>query len=85
MVSLEVINPKGNVVLQVKALIDEIQLQGEWRGDKNNGVRLVDPHKTPKAGANIVRFTPLFPDGSENSPQIRRNICLSSAHLGEFI
>jgi hypothetical protein len=38
--SLEVIDAGGHVVLQVKLLNDRIQIQGEWRDEFGNGVRM---------------------------------------------
>lgn len=38
--SLEVLDRRGHVVLQVRILPDRIQLQGEWRDDLGRGIRI---------------------------------------------
>jgi hypothetical protein len=52
--ALEVKDNRGKIILQVKALPDRIQLQGEWWANETNGVRLVkDPQNL---GAIIATY-----------------------------
>jgi hypothetical protein len=82
---LEVINPKGKVVLQVRVLPDRIQLQGEWRGDANHGIRLVKSDDIRQAGGVFVVFGPMLPNGPPNSPEIKRIFAYPSEfHFGEL-
>jgi hypothetical protein len=48
--SLEVLDSRGHVVFQMTALSDRVQLQGEWRDEFGNGVRLF---ARPDGGVNI--------------------------------
>jgi hypothetical protein len=56
--TLEVKNAEGQIVLQVKVLADRIQLQCEWRGSNDKGVRLVKSNDPTKPGGFIVIFGP---------------------------
>ncbi len=51
--ALEVKNPRGRIVLQVKVLPDTIQIQGEWWNAQGEGVRLL---KTPEGGMKAISF-----------------------------
>jgi hypothetical protein len=54
--ALEVIDSQGNVVLQVKALSDRIQLQGEWWDTSGNGLRFVKASDKPNTGAFVLKW-----------------------------
>ena len=54
--AIEVKNARGAIVLQVKALHDRIQLQGEWWRDPINGVRLVANPPGDVAGGSMIQF-----------------------------
>lgn len=56
--AFEVKDSRGNIVLQVRALSDRVQLQGEWWDDEVYGVRLVSAG--PGKGGLIAQFTPLL-------------------------
>jgi hypothetical protein len=43
--SLEVLDRRGHVVLQVRILPDRIQLAGEWRDDLGRGIRITTCHE----------------------------------------
>jgi hypothetical protein len=84
--ALEVRNPKGAVILQVRMLPDRIQLQGEWRSENGEGVQIMQlPHpKTGEMSGAIVLFK------KENEAQFRGTIkpifrYPSALHLGELI
>jgi hypothetical protein len=51
--ALEVRNPQGRIILQIKALPDRIQLQGEWWNSSGIGIRIVK-NPFPGAGAMFV-------------------------------
>jgi hypothetical protein len=51
--ALEVKNPQGRIVLQVKVLPDTIQIQGEWWNAQGDGARLL---KVPEGGMKIIKF-----------------------------
>jgi hypothetical protein len=81
--AVEVIDPRGKVVIQVVALPDRVRLQGEWHGRGGDGVRLVKlPSPTPTAAAGFLRLSRQKPD---DDPQITRLFVYPSAlHLGEL-
>jgi hypothetical protein len=82
--SVEIIEPSGKVVLQVRALPDRIQLQGEWRGVGGYGTRLVKSQDPAHPGGLIILMTPQNPEGGPNSPQIPRMFVYPSGlHLGQ--
>jgi hypothetical protein len=77
--SLEIINPKGRVVLQVRVLPNTIQIQGEWWNEYGEGVRLVVP---PDGGFQAIRFNS---KQIPNDPAIRRLFVYpSELHLEEL-
>jgi hypothetical protein len=81
--SLEVINPGGKVVLQVRALPDRIQMQGEWWGEGGNGLKLVEEQSG--GGSFVALLTASQPNGPPNVPDIKRMfIYPSDSHLGEL-
>jgi hypothetical protein len=81
--ALEVLDPRGKVVLQVKALPDRIQLQGEWWADKTHGVRLMKSNIPGQPGAILVPFGPkLRPEQSEDIPLMF--VYPSDLHFGEL-
>jgi hypothetical protein len=43
--SLEILDTRGLVVFQVRLLADRVELQGEWRDEFGNGVRLLGNEK----------------------------------------
>lgn len=51
--ALEVKNPQGRIVLQVRVLPDTIQIQGEWWSAQGDGVRVL---KVPEGGMKVIRF-----------------------------
>ncbi len=55
--ALEVIDPYGNVALQIQVLPDRIRLQGEWWDDKGGGMRFVKSADAKHPGAFIVPLT----------------------------
>lgn len=65
--AVEVKNDKGDVVLQVVALPDRVQIQAEWWEDAEKGYRLVSP--APGAGAAICVFGKKFRPAQ--APKIR--------------
>jgi hypothetical protein len=73
--SLEILDSRGHVILQMRVLPDRIQLQGEWRDEFGNGVRLMDEDgqagitiwKSPQAEQNGMKLIqPLFQYPSVN-------------------
>jgi len=80
--ALEVIDAGGNVVLQVKALQDRAQLQGEWWKDETYGIRLVKSDDPLRPGAFYVQFGPGF--RPEQAPKITRMFKYpSNRHFGK--
>jgi hypothetical protein len=72
---------KGNIVLQVKALPDRIQIQGEWWQNQARGIRLVAA--PTGCGANIQFFGPSF--RPEQGEPIRPIFMYpSETHFGEL-
>jgi hypothetical protein len=43
--SLEILDARGLVVFQMRLLADRVDLQGEWRDEFGNGVRLLGNEK----------------------------------------
>lgn len=83
--SLEVIGPEGRVVLQVRALQDRIQLQGEWWGDSEHGIRLVKSNDPARSGAEIIIFGQnRLVTAPDNTEIIKRFVYPSELHLGEI-
>ncbi|MGH6835258.1 MAG: hypothetical protein ACREC9_06850 [Methylocella sp.] len=79
--ALEVKDEGGNVVLQVRALPDRIQIQGEWWQDESRGVRFVS--NPNGAGGLIVIFGTGF--GPEQAPMIQPIFVYpSEMHMGEL-
>jgi hypothetical protein len=80
--SLEVKNAKGKIVLQVKALVDRIQLQGEWWSDPVHGVRLIKSTDPKMPGA----FMMIFGEKNRPGPPDIEPIFLypSDLHFGEL-
>jgi hypothetical protein len=83
--TFEVRNEKGNIVLQIRALPDRIQLQGEWPSEGGQTIRLVDS-KRPNAPLGsrglIARYS-----GADDSkiPKIEPLFKYpSERHLGEL-
>jgi hypothetical protein len=80
--TLEVKDEKGNIVLQVRALRDRVQLQGEWWMDEHRGVRLVSGPKG--TGGQLAIFGPnLKPEEATPIRPLFRYP--SEFHLGELI
>lgn len=87
--ALEVIDPKGNVILQVRILPDRVQIQGEWlapRAAKESGeiygVKLVASPELADPGGWMVLYGPASP--RERSPQIKKMFVYpSETHFGE--
>ena len=80
--ALEVRDAGGSVVLQVKAMLDRIRLQGEWWDDEIHGIRLVKAQG--RAGASICIFAQkMRPDQCEPIVPIFKYP--SELHFGEFI
>jgi hypothetical protein len=81
--TLEVRDGSGNIVLQVRALNDRIQLQGEWWGDSINGVRFVKSNDPAKPGAMLLIFGPNMRPPRE--PEIQPLFLYpSETHLGQL-
>jgi hypothetical protein len=53
--SLEVKDKRGHVILQIVFLSDRVRIQGEWRDEFGNGVRLISPGTD--AGGVIAPWT----------------------------
>jgi hypothetical protein len=82
--ALEVIDPRGAVVLQVRALPDRIQLQGEWWGDADNCLRFVKSDNPKYPGARMIVRNPTNPYVLLQAPTIKRMFVYpSDLHLGE--
>ena len=78
--SVEVIDPRGKVAIQVVALPDRIQIQGEWHDQAGYGIRLVSI--SPGSGSD---FVPLKPHSPDKNMQIKRRFAYPSGlHLGEL-
>jgi hypothetical protein len=80
--TVEVKNSSGDIVLQVRALPDRIQIQGEWWMDEVNGVRFV---KDPKgSGAFMTKFGTAY--RPEHAPATIQPLFVypSQTHLGEL-
>ena len=83
--ALEVIGPDGKVVLQVRALTDRIQLQGEWWGDSINGLRLVKSDDPAQPGAMMILFGKnRLITALNNTEIVKRFVYPSDLHLGEL-
>lgn len=83
--ALEVINPKGDVVLQVRALDDRVQIQGEWWADAVRGTRIVKSQDTKNPGGLMIFFGPKHPLGIPGDDQIVRMFRYpSELHFGEL-
>jgi hypothetical protein len=81
--SLEVINPEGRVVLQVKALPDHIQIQGEWYSSTGSGFRIVSEHE--KSGRVSPQLFSFHPGYKRCGPQIVPMFKYPSGlHFGEL-
>lgn len=80
--TIEVKDDTGSIVLQVRALPDRIQLQGDWWQDEIRGIRLVkDPNGR---GGALTIFGPAFrPENA--SPILPLFRYPSERHLGELI
>jgi len=77
--ALEVKNSKGRVVLQVKVLPDQIQIQGEWWDTSGHGWRMLEP---PEGGMKIIAFdAQTVPDEPAIKPLF---LYPSSLHFGEL-
>jgi hypothetical protein len=84
--SLEVIDPRGNVVLQVTALEDRIRLQGEWWGTDGTGTRLVKSQDPSRPGGFIIMLGPKHKPGPLGDSQIVTMFKYpSELHLGELL
>jgi hypothetical protein len=78
--ALEVKDETGRIVLQMKLLLDRVQLQGEWWKDEINGFGLF---KANNNGGYITIFGPRFK--RENAPMIEPLFVYpSDTHLGEL-
>jgi hypothetical protein len=77
--SLEVINSKGRIVLQIRVLPDTIQIQGEWWGANGYGDRVL---KTSQGGVQIIG---LSRDSNPDEPAIQPMFLYpSELHFGEL-
>jgi len=54
--ALEVKDARNSIVLQVRALPDRIQLQGEWWDNTGHGIRLVKNDNSLPRGGSILRL-----------------------------
>lgn len=82
--ALEVRNPQGRIILQVKALQDRIQLQGEWWNPSGIGVRIMkDPHPRGPQYTGMMVFLRPKSDLNE-SPIIPMFKYPSETHFGEL-
>jgi hypothetical protein len=83
--ALEVIDPQGKVVLQVRVLPDRVQRQGEWwgapEGPRYKGVRVVQyPHPKDNYTSGFI-----FLPADATKPEIERMFEYpSERHLGEL-
>jgi hypothetical protein len=73
--SLEVLDSRGYVVLQIKILPDRVEVQGEWRDEFGNGIRLAaqptgstaDIWHTPEVEQSTMqKIKPMFKYPSSN-------------------
>jgi hypothetical protein len=79
--TIEVKDETGSIVLQVRALPDRIQIQGEWWQDEIWGIRLV---KAQHGGGHLTIFGPAFrPENA--APILPLFRYPSELHLGELI
>jgi hypothetical protein len=80
--TLEVINPEGKIVLQVKALPDRIQLQGEWWNNSVQGLRLSSPVKN--GGGHFILFGTTYRPEQAKDAEIKPIFKYpSDLHFGE--
>lgn len=78
--ALEIRNPQGRVVLQVRLINDRVQLQGEWWNSSGRGVRLVKSPDPSHPGGLIV-----FLKTGNEAPQVQPILEYpSDLHLGEL-
>jgi len=78
--ALEIRNPQGRVVLQVRLVNDRVQLQGEWWNSSGRGVRLVKSPDPSHPGGLVV-----FLRTGNEAPQVQPMFEYpSDLHLGEL-
>ena len=78
--ALEIRNPQGRVVLQVRLVNDRVQLQGEWWNSSGRGVRLVKSPDPSHPGGLFV-----FLKTGNEAPQVQPMFEYpSDLHLGEL-
>jgi hypothetical protein len=82
--AIEVMDPKGRVVLQARVLPDRIQIQGAWPHPKSALARIVLRADPSGSGAQFV-FYPKYPTPEYVWPVIRPMFVYpSERHLGEL-
>jgi len=80
--ALEVKNPQGRIILQIKALPDLIQLQGEWWDNSGLGVRIMkNPDST--SGSALIQVFNAKADLNSN-PIVPMFQYPSESHLGQL-
>jgi hypothetical protein len=81
--TLEVLDSGGRVILQVKALPDRIQLQGEWWNEQGKGFRIA---KNPDSSSNWLGvFKVLSQESGLDEPRIEPIFQYpSDSHFGEL-
>ncbi len=78
--ALEIRNPQGRVVLQIRLVNDRVQLQGEWWNSSGRGVRLVKSPDPSDPGGLFV-----FLKTGNEAPQVQPMFEYpSDLHLGEL-
>ena len=83
--SFEVINPNGDVVLQIRALPDRIQIQGDWYGPDGHGKRMVKSNDPANPGALFLSLYRGKEEAGVPHVPIKRMFQYPSAlHFGEL-